>query len=169
MGGCKVRPWHHAYASRFDSSTRIFLHHLLVPFRCAPAVHNCTLHHPHLDLHLNVGIPCSCVPATLLPPLTHWPGCASGALLETICVPHVLTVASPAKCTHVQFFPLLMNPGQVCASGALLNIVGPDLDALPRQPGGPGAQRRGLGRLMALAMAAAAIHDCVFERQPELS
>ncbi len=75
----------------------------------------------------------------------------------------------PIARTHVRCLPLLPNPGQVCASGALLNIVGPDLDAQPRQPGGPGAQRRGLGRLMALAMAAAAIHDCVFERQPELS
>lgn len=53
---------------------------------------------------------------------------------------------------------------QVCASGALLNIIGPDLD---QRPDG-GQQRRGLGRLMSLVMAAAAVYDCVFERQPLL-
>lgn len=67
---------------------------------------------------------------------------------------------------------------QVCASGALLNIVGPDLDrretADPRRAAALLAdssrpsQRRSLGRLMALAMAAAAIYDCVYEQAPPL-
>ncbi len=57
----------------------------------------------------------------------------------------------------------------MCASGALLNILGPDLDLQEEQAGGArGKQRRGLGRLMALAMSAAAIYDCVFERAPPL-
>ncbi|EFJ44561.1 hypothetical protein VOLCADRAFT_95164 [Volvox carteri f. nagariensis] len=66
---------------------------------------------------------------------------------------------------------------QVCASGALLNIVGPDLDQREREqrqllfsssrrrPG----QRRALGRLMALCMAAGAIYDCLFEEPPPLA
>ncbi|PNH03586.1 Vacuolar protein 8 [Tetrabaena socialis] len=59
---------------------------------------------------------------------------------------------------------------QVCASGALLNIVGPDLDQQQQGQQGQGqtggTQRRGLGRLMSLCMAASAIYDSLFEQPP---
>ena len=49
---------------------------------------------------------------------------------------------------------------QVCAAGALLNILGPELDALPEGCG----QRRALGRIMSLVMAVSIVHECVFDR-----
>ncbi|GLC41505.1 hypothetical protein PLESTM_001203200 [Pleodorina starrii] len=67
---------------------------------------------------------------------------------------------------------------QVCASGALLNIVGPDLDQREREeqqqqalvpygyPRRSPGQRRALGRLMALCMAAAAVYDCLYDESP---
>ena len=51
---------------------------------------------------------------------------------------------------------------QVCAAGALLNILGPELD---RGPQGP-AQRQGLARLMSSALALSIIHDAMFDAAP---
>uniref|UniRef100_A0A7R9VV28 Armadillo repeat-containing protein 8 n=1 Tax=Chlamydomonas euryale TaxID=1486919 RepID=A0A7R9VV28_9CHLO len=54
---------------------------------------------------------------------------------------------------------------QVCAAGALLNIMGPDLDA---GDCGPRATRRALGHVMSLILAAAMLHDAVWEKRPEV-
>ncbi|MEW5317530.1 MAG: hypothetical protein WDW38_008818 [Sanguina aurantia] len=54
---------------------------------------------------------------------------------------------------------------QVCAAGALLNILGPDM---ANWPGGP-AQRRALGRLMSSLMSMAIVYNSVFERVPVFS
>jgi hypothetical protein len=54
---------------------------------------------------------------------------------------------------------------QVCAAGALLNILGPELDGGLH---GPKADRRSFGRLMSLVMAASAVFDGVYERRPDL-
>jgi hypothetical protein len=51
---------------------------------------------------------------------------------------------------------------QVCAAGALLNILGPDVDEQ-----GP-EQRRGLGRLMSAVMAMSAVYDALYTGRPPL-
>lgn len=54
---------------------------------------------------------------------------------------------------------------QVCAAGALLNILGPDM---ANWPGGP-AQRKALGKLMSSLMAMAIVYNSVFEKVPLFS
>ncbi|GAX84906.1 hypothetical protein CEUSTIGMA_g12327.t1 [Chlamydomonas eustigma] len=54
---------------------------------------------------------------------------------------------------------------QVCAAGALLNILGPDLEGGMY---GPRADRRSLGRMMSLVMAASMVFDGVYEKRPEI-
>ena len=54
---------------------------------------------------------------------------------------------------------------QVCAAGALLNILGPELDGGMH---GPRADRRALGRLLTLVMASSVIFDSVYEKRPDL-
>lgn len=53
---------------------------------------------------------------------------------------------------------------QVCAAGALLNIVGPELDQRPMGQ----RQRRGFGHMLSLIMATAVVHECLFEKRPHL-
>jgi hypothetical protein len=54
---------------------------------------------------------------------------------------------------------------QVCAAGALLNILGPEVDGGEH---GSGATRRSLGRILVLILATSMIHDSVFEKRPEV-
>lgn len=55
----------------------------------------------------------------------------------------------------------------MCASGALLNILGPELEeAGEGAPGQAARQRRVLGRLMSAAMAASCVYDAVWESRP---
>ena len=49
---------------------------------------------------------------------------------------------------------------QVCAAGALLNLLGPELE---------GPQRAAFGKIMSLIMATTMIYEAVHERRPELS
>jgi hypothetical protein len=54
---------------------------------------------------------------------------------------------------------------QVCAAGALLNVLGPELEGGMH---GPGATRRSLGHLMSLVMATSMVYDGVFDKRPEV-
>ncbi len=54
---------------------------------------------------------------------------------------------------------------QVCAAGALLNILGPELESGMH---GPGASKRALGSLLAMVMATAIVFNGVFEKRPDL-
>ena len=56
---------------------------------------------------------------------------------------------------------------QVCAAGALLNILGPELDAKD-WPEGMGLQRRGLGRILSLIISTSVVLEGVFGAQPRL-
>ncbi|KAG2441306.1 hypothetical protein HYH02_009899 [Chlamydomonas schloesseri] len=147
--------------------------------RAVGAIHNLSSNAEVIkDIRKHDGLPT--LVALLHDPALAVSGSAAGALQNVS-----REVASRLVIRDLNAVPplarLLCAPdvqAQVCASGALLNIVGPDLDrretadprraaALLADPGRP-SQRRGLGRLMALAMAAAAIYDCVWEQAPPL-
>ena len=49
---------------------------------------------------------------------------------------------------------------QVCAAGALLNLLGPELE---------GNQRAAMGKIISLVMASSMVFDAVYERRPELT
>ncbi|PNW87496.1 hypothetical protein CHLRE_02g143850v5 [Chlamydomonas reinhardtii] len=150
-----------------------------VASRAVGAIHNLSSHAEVIkDIRRHGGLPT--LVSLLSDPSLTVSGSAAGALQNVS-----REVASRLVIRELSAVPplarLLSAPdvqAQVCASGALLNIVGPDLDrretADPRRAAALLAdssrpsQRRSLGRLMALAMAAAAIYDCVYEQAPPL-
>jgi len=56
---------------------------------------------------------------------------------------------------------------QVCASGALLNIMGPELEERGGVATGV-SDRQAMGRLMSTAMAASMAYDALFSARPPL-
>jgi hypothetical protein len=56
---------------------------------------------------------------------------------------------------------------QVCAAGALLNILGPELDSKDWLDG-TGAQRRGLGRILSLIVSTSMVFEGVFGGRPRM-
>ena len=53
----------------------------------------------------------------------------------------------------------------MCAAGALLNILGPEMESMDEG----GGNRRAVGKLVSLIVAAAVVHDVLFENGPALA
>lgn len=99
-------------------------------------------------------------PACLLRSLVAWHGYNDGAhavlSLSPEFTPRSYPVCMRADCP----WPALLAQAQVCAAGALLNILGPVLGDTP-------LQRRALGRLLAVVHVLSTVRTCVFD-QPSL-
>jgi len=59
------------------------------------------------------------------------------------------------------FFRAGAVSAQVCAAGALLNILGPELG---EEDGGPSANRKGFAKLLSSAIVLGALYDTLFEQ-----
>ncbi len=56
--------------------------------------------------------------------------------------------------------PSMCLQAQLCATGALLNILGPVLDRSP----GAAAQRKALGSLLSCALTLSMVHQCISQQ-----